>query len=87
MLCEGGVAMARRLFRQYTDIPDGTECHRKTYASTSIGAAVGERQPAPSRRPQGGHRVPGGLPGQVMDAGNLAGWSLGCPRATVASLV
>ncbi|XP_020022090.1 NADH dehydrogenase [ubiquinone] 1 alpha subcomplex subunit 11 [Castor canadensis] len=33
--------MARRLFRQYTDIPDGTECHRKTYASTSIGAAVG----------------------------------------------
>uniref|UniRef100_A0A8D2DR99 NADH dehydrogenase [ubiquinone] 1 alpha subcomplex subunit 11 n=1 Tax=Sciurus vulgaris TaxID=55149 RepID=A0A8D2DR99_SCIVU len=33
--------MAQRLLRQYTDIADGTECHRKAYASTSIGGAVG----------------------------------------------
>ncbi|XP_003798030.1 NADH dehydrogenase [ubiquinone] 1 alpha subcomplex subunit 11 [Otolemur garnettii] len=33
--------MARRLLRQYWDIPDGTDCHRKAYASTSIGGAVG----------------------------------------------
>ncbi|XP_069914827.1 NADH dehydrogenase [ubiquinone] 1 alpha subcomplex subunit 11 [Oryctolagus cuniculus] len=33
--------MARRLLSQYTDIPDGTDCHRKAYASTSIGGAAG----------------------------------------------
>ncbi|XP_028014966.1 NADH dehydrogenase [ubiquinone] 1 alpha subcomplex subunit 11 [Eptesicus fuscus] len=30
-----------RLIRRYWDIPDGTECHRKAYASTSITGAVG----------------------------------------------
>ncbi|XP_062968446.1 NADH dehydrogenase [ubiquinone] 1 alpha subcomplex subunit 11 isoform X2 [Cynocephalus volans] len=33
--------MARRLFQQYSDIPEGTECHRKAYVSTAIGGAVG----------------------------------------------
>ncbi|KFO28806.1 NADH dehydrogenase [ubiquinone] 1 alpha subcomplex subunit 11 [Fukomys damarensis] len=33
--------MARRLLRQYTDIPDGTDCHRKAYASTAISTSVG----------------------------------------------
>ncbi|KAG8519058.1 NADH dehydrogenase [ubiquinone] 1 alpha subcomplex subunit 11 [Galemys pyrenaicus] len=33
--------MAQTLFRQYGDVPDGTECHRKAYASTSIGGAAG----------------------------------------------
>uniref|UniRef100_A0A8C6RF85 NADH dehydrogenase [ubiquinone] 1 alpha subcomplex subunit 11 n=1 Tax=Nannospalax galili TaxID=1026970 RepID=A0A8C6RF85_NANGA len=28
------------LFGLYTDIPDGTECHRKTYASTAIGGGL-----------------------------------------------
>ncbi|XP_062043064.1 NADH dehydrogenase [ubiquinone] 1 alpha subcomplex subunit 11-like [Lepus europaeus] len=32
-------ALARRLLSQYTDIPDGTDCHRKAYASTIGGAA------------------------------------------------
>ncbi|XP_036315957.1 NADH dehydrogenase [ubiquinone] 1 alpha subcomplex subunit 11 [Pipistrellus kuhlii] len=30
-----------RLIRRYWDIPDGTECHRKAYASTTITGAVG----------------------------------------------
>ncbi|XP_012501633.1 PREDICTED: NADH dehydrogenase [ubiquinone] 1 alpha subcomplex subunit 11 [Propithecus coquereli] len=33
--------MAQRLLRQYWDIPDGTDCHRKVYASASIGGATG----------------------------------------------
>ncbi|XP_016053469.1 PREDICTED: NADH dehydrogenase [ubiquinone] 1 alpha subcomplex subunit 11 [Miniopterus natalensis] len=33
--------MARVLLQRYWDIPDGTECHRKAYASTSISGAVG----------------------------------------------
>ncbi|XP_066130865.1 NADH dehydrogenase [ubiquinone] 1 alpha subcomplex subunit 11 [Saccopteryx bilineata] len=33
--------MARTLIQRYWDIPDGTECHRKAYASTSISGAVG----------------------------------------------
>ncbi|XP_005405809.1 PREDICTED: NADH dehydrogenase [ubiquinone] 1 alpha subcomplex subunit 11 [Chinchilla lanigera] len=33
--------MAKRLLSLYTDIPDGTDCHRKAYASTTIGGAVG----------------------------------------------
>ncbi|XP_003461151.1 NADH dehydrogenase [ubiquinone] 1 alpha subcomplex subunit 11 [Cavia porcellus] len=33
--------MAKRLFHLYADIPDGTDCHRKAYASTAIGGAVG----------------------------------------------
>lgn len=33
--------MARRLLHLYSDIPDGTDCHRKAYASTAIGGAVG----------------------------------------------
>ncbi|KAM5189341.1 NADH dehydrogenase [ubiquinone] 1 alpha subcomplex subunit 11 [Callospermophilus lateralis] len=33
--------MAPSLLRQFLDIPDGTECHRKAYASTGIGGAVG----------------------------------------------
>lgn len=33
--------MVQKLLHRYWDIPDGTECHRKTYASTSISGAVG----------------------------------------------
>lgn len=33
--------MAKTLLHQYWDIPEGTECHRKTYAATSIGGASG----------------------------------------------
>ncbi|KAI5931273.1 NADH dehydrogenase [ubiquinone] 1 alpha subcomplex subunit 11 [Manis javanica] len=33
--------MVQSPFHQYWDIPDGTECHRKAYASTSIGGATG----------------------------------------------
>ncbi|MXQ83902.1 hypothetical protein E5288_WYG002432 [Bos mutus] len=33
--------MAKTVLRQYWDIPEGTECHRKTYATTSIGGAAG----------------------------------------------
>ncbi|ELV10015.1 NADH dehydrogenase [ubiquinone] 1 alpha subcomplex subunit 11 isoform X1 [Tupaia chinensis] len=33
--------MAKRLLQQYTDTPEGTECHRKAYASTGLGGAVG----------------------------------------------
>ncbi|XP_054418250.1 NADH dehydrogenase [ubiquinone] 1 alpha subcomplex subunit 11 [Pteronotus mesoamericanus] len=33
--------MAQKLIQRYWDIPDGTECHRKAYASTSISGAVG----------------------------------------------
>ncbi|XP_062034646.1 NADH dehydrogenase [ubiquinone] 1 alpha subcomplex subunit 11 [Lepus europaeus] len=33
--------MARRLLSQYADVPDGTDCHRKAYASTGIGGAAG----------------------------------------------
>ncbi|XP_004714400.3 NADH dehydrogenase [ubiquinone] 1 alpha subcomplex subunit 11 [Echinops telfairi] len=33
--------MARYLLRQYWDIPDGTECHRKAFASTSITGTIG----------------------------------------------
>lgn len=39
--------MARTLLQQYLDIPDGTECHRKTYASTTVSGAAGERRPGP----------------------------------------
>lgn len=48
--------MARTLLQQYLDIPDGTECHRKTYASTAVSGAAGERRPAP--RAQGAGRWP-----------------------------
>uniref|UniRef100_A0A9L0J0Y3 NADH dehydrogenase [ubiquinone] 1 alpha subcomplex subunit 11 n=1 Tax=Equus asinus TaxID=9793 RepID=A0A9L0J0Y3_EQUAS len=33
--------MARSLLHQYWDLPEGTECHRKAYASTSVGGAAG----------------------------------------------
>uniref|UniRef100_A0A8C3WYF3 NADH dehydrogenase [ubiquinone] 1 alpha subcomplex subunit 11 n=1 Tax=Catagonus wagneri TaxID=51154 RepID=A0A8C3WYF3_9CETA len=33
--------MAKTFLHEYSDIPEGTECHRKAYASTSIGGATG----------------------------------------------
>ncbi|XP_004595658.1 NADH dehydrogenase [ubiquinone] 1 alpha subcomplex subunit 11-like [Ochotona princeps] len=33
--------MAATLLRQFTDVPDGTDCHRKAYASTGLGGAAG----------------------------------------------
>ncbi|XP_004450276.1 NADH dehydrogenase [ubiquinone] 1 alpha subcomplex subunit 11 [Dasypus novemcinctus] len=33
--------MARSLLRQYWDIPDGTDCHRKAYAATGVGGGAG----------------------------------------------
>lgn len=46
----GFAVMARTLLQRYLDIPDGTECHRKTYASTTISGAAGERRPGPESR-------------------------------------
>lgn len=46
----GFAVMARTLLQRYLDIPDGTECHRKTYASTTISGAAGERRPGPEGR-------------------------------------
>ncbi|XP_003280634.1 NADH dehydrogenase [ubiquinone] 1 alpha subcomplex subunit 11 [Nomascus leucogenys] len=33
--------MAPTVFRQYWDIPDGTDCHRKAYSTTSIASVAG----------------------------------------------
>uniref|UniRef100_A0A2K6AP26 NADH dehydrogenase [ubiquinone] 1 alpha subcomplex subunit 11 n=1 Tax=Macaca nemestrina TaxID=9545 RepID=A0A2K6AP26_MACNE len=33
--------MAPKVFHQYWDIPDGTDCHRKAYATTSIASVAG----------------------------------------------
>ncbi|PNJ18395.1 LOW QUALITY PROTEIN: NDUFA11 isoform 1 [Pongo abelii] len=33
--------MAPKVFRQYWDIPDGTDCHRKAYSTTSIASVAG----------------------------------------------
>uniref|UniRef100_A0ABI7ZVH7 NADH dehydrogenase [ubiquinone] 1 alpha subcomplex subunit 11 n=1 Tax=Felis catus TaxID=9685 RepID=A0ABI7ZVH7_FELCA len=33
--------MVQTLLQRYRDIPDGTECHRKTYASTTLSGAAG----------------------------------------------
>uniref|UniRef100_A0A8C9LWG8 NADH dehydrogenase [ubiquinone] 1 alpha subcomplex subunit 11 n=1 Tax=Piliocolobus tephrosceles TaxID=591936 RepID=A0A8C9LWG8_9PRIM len=33
--------MARKVLRQYWDIPDGTDCHRKAYTTTSIASVAG----------------------------------------------
>ncbi|XP_057566422.1 NADH dehydrogenase [ubiquinone] 1 alpha subcomplex subunit 11 [Hippopotamus amphibius kiboko] len=33
--------MAKTFLHQYWDIPEGTECHRKAYAATTIGGATG----------------------------------------------
>ena len=37
--------MAQRLLRAYDEIPDGTQCHRKTYITTAFGGLIGERGP------------------------------------------
>lgn len=72
--------MVQKLLHRYWDIPDGTECHRKTYASTSISGAVGERQPARphGQRLQGGHSVTGGCPKVSWGAGESRGVAYGC---------
>uniref|UniRef100_A0A2K5LU74 NADH dehydrogenase [ubiquinone] 1 alpha subcomplex subunit 11 n=1 Tax=Cercocebus atys TaxID=9531 RepID=A0A2K5LU74_CERAT len=33
--------MAPKVLRQYWDIPDGTDCHRKAYTTTSIASVAG----------------------------------------------
>ncbi|XP_036026852.1 NADH dehydrogenase [ubiquinone] 1 alpha subcomplex subunit 11 [Onychomys torridus] len=33
--------MAQLLLRAYDEVPDGTQCHRKTYITTLLGALVG----------------------------------------------
>ncbi|XP_011928596.1 PREDICTED: NADH dehydrogenase [ubiquinone] 1 alpha subcomplex subunit 11 isoform X2 [Cercocebus atys] len=33
--------MAPKVFHQYWDIPDGTDCHRKAYVTTSIASVAG----------------------------------------------
>ncbi|XP_075798710.1 NADH dehydrogenase [ubiquinone] 1 alpha subcomplex subunit 11 isoform X1 [Microtus pennsylvanicus] len=45
--------MAQRLLRAYDEIPDGTQCHRKTYITTAFGGLIGERGPL-ERRARGG---------------------------------
>lgn len=56
--CRAGLAaMADKPFLLYSETPDGTDCHLKAYASTSIAGAVGERRPGRSRgRASGGRR-------------------------------
>lgn len=52
--------MVQRLFRAYDEIPDGTQCHRKTYITTALGGLLGERGPG-----RGGHaEVEGCRPGR-----------------------
>lgn len=68
--------MAPKVFHQYWDIPDGTDCHRKAYATTSIASVAGERRPGPEGggpRPQGGRGVTGGCLFESNGAGSLAG--------------
>ena len=71
--------MARSLLHQYWDLPEGTECHRKAYASTSVGGAAGECPR--SRRAQevtGSLQAVRGRPGGLgMSQGGL-GLSSGC---------
>ena len=67
--------MAKTLLHQYWDIPEGTECHRKTYATTSIGGAAGEHRPSPQgigRREA--VRSLGTARGRSAGAANLARW-------------
>lgn len=33
--------MAPKVFHQYWEIPDGTDCHRKAYATTSVASVAG----------------------------------------------
>lgn len=81
MWARGCAAMAPSLLRQFLDIPDGTECHRKAYASTGIAGAVGERRPAPAaeREGAGGHGAAAPPEGPALRApaaarlGDLAG--------------
>lgn len=55
--------MAQRLLRAYDEIPDGTQCHRKTYITTAFGGLIGERGPL-ERRARGGQGCRGaGLEG------------------------
>lgn len=78
----GCSVMAKTLLHQYWDIPEGTECHHKAYATTSIGGATGERWSGP----QGGGRREavgslGAFRGRPGGAADLAGWqwsSSGC---------
>lgn len=80
--------MARVLLHRYWDIPEGTECHRKAYASTSISGAVGEPRPAGpgEQRVQGGHRVTGGCPRVSCWTENLAGWYMVVVGVSLAAL-
>lgn len=75
--------MVRRLIQRYWDIPDGTECHRKAYASTSIAGAVGEHRLAGPRGRRcrevmaslGALR---GWPGGLRSSGGGVWFSSGC---------
>lgn len=33
--------MAKRFFESYNEVPDGTQCHRKTYITTALGGICG----------------------------------------------
>eukprot|EP00072_Mus_musculus_P047141 XP_006522880.1 PREDICTED: NADH dehydrogenase [ubiquinone] 1 alpha subcomplex subunit 11-like isoform X2 [Mus musculus] len=35
------MAMAKRFFESYNEVPDGTQCHRKTYITTALGGICG----------------------------------------------
>lgn len=49
--------MVQRLFRAYDEIPDGTQCHRKTYITTALGGLLGVMGSAYSvvHNPAGSH--------------------------------
>jgi hypothetical protein len=42
--------MVKRFFESYHEVPDGTQCHRKTYITTALGGICGERGPVGGRR-------------------------------------
>lgn len=44
--------MAKRFFESYNEVPDGTQCHRKTYITTALGGLCGERGPEGGGREQ-----------------------------------
>lgn len=64
-----GAVMAKRFFEAYNEVPDGTQCHRKTYITTALGGLCGELGPeggGREQRSEGTRRSRGaGAPGRV----------------------
>lgn len=77
--------MAQRLLRAYDEIPDGTQCHRKTYITTAFGGLLGKGGPRGRRSGSKGQRARGGrgasraLGRKVQELENLEGSRLVSP--------